>query len=353
MSMKINRLFGFLMAGCACLSGVVCVPIGERGPTGGHLDFSDATGVEVNRLLTEMERGKGDKKDEARSGILGYGPRAVPYLAEILRKRADSSDWRQNGELVLSNKYGVIIFEPSRSKARNDHAGSAAVMLSQLGKSGVGVLVSASTDERNSFQVRWRALIGLRYMEAQTSPLVANALLSCLADRSGFVRFQAVTLIGLFGGRSALPEVSRLIDDPDPEVRKAAREAIPQLDSRSSAGANDSTAVPVDARAGTSESGTEGDTRTQTGRNPVRIVNPNAFSVDVELRSQGRSRLFTVSSQSSETVFVANGTYDVFFVYSSDPGAQYQGDSFSLKDNGVEIRIVKAVDGNFGIRRVR
>jgi hypothetical protein len=90
-----------------------------------------------------------------------------------------------------------------------------------------------------------------------------------------------------------------------------------------------------------------------SGPNEVRIVNPNDFSVAVELRSEHASRSLQVPPNGAASAFVANGHFDVFFQYSNEPDARYQGDPFSLMNEGVEIRIVRAVDGNYGVRRVR
>jgi len=85
----------------------------------------------------------------------------------------------------------------------------------------------------------------------------------------------------------------------------------------------------------------------------VRVKNPNEFKVRVGLRSEGNGRDFTVGPNATESVRVPNGRYDMYFQYSSDPDGLYQGDSFTLKDNGVEIQIVKVVNGNYGIRKVK
>jgi hypothetical protein len=90
-----------------------------------------------------------------------------------------------------------------------------------------------------------------------------------------------------------------------------------------------------------------------TGPHEVRVKNPNDFQVRVGLRSGGKGKDFIVSPSGTESVNVANGRYDIYFNYSSDPGGLYQGDSFTLKDNGVEITITKVVNGNYGIRKVR
>jgi hypothetical protein len=89
------------------------------------------------------------------------------------------------------------------------------------------------------------------------------------------------------------------------------------------------------------------------GTTEVRVKNPNDFSVMVGLRSEGRGRDFSVPAKDSKSVYVPDGRYDIFFQYSSDPDGLYQGDSFTLKENGVEIQIVKVVNGNYGIRKVK
>ena len=85
----------------------------------------------------------------------------------------------------------------------------------------------------------------------------------------------------------------------------------------------------------------------------VRVKNPNEFGVKVGLRSAGKGKDFVVEANDTQSVQVPNGRYDIYFQYSTDPDGLYQGDSFTLNDNGVEIQIVKVVNGNYGIRRVK
>ena len=85
----------------------------------------------------------------------------------------------------------------------------------------------------------------------------------------------------------------------------------------------------------------------------VRVRNPNDFDVKVALRSAGDGKDFSVGANRVESIFVPNGRYDIYFQYSTDPDGLYQGDSFTLNNNGVEIKIVKVVNGNYGIRKVR
>lgn len=89
------------------------------------------------------------------------------------------------------------------------------------------------------------------------------------------------------------------------------------------------------------------------GRMEVRVRNPNGFAVKVGLRSAGNGKDFTVRPNGVQIVQVPNGRYEIFFQYSTDPDGLYQGDSFTLNGNGVEIQIVKVINGNYGIRKVR
>ena len=89
------------------------------------------------------------------------------------------------------------------------------------------------------------------------------------------------------------------------------------------------------------------------GSNEVRVSNPNGFTVTIGLRSQGKGKNFTVSPNAKNSAFVPDGKYDVYFSYSTDLQGLYQGDAFLLKENGVEIHIVKVVNGNYGIHKVK
>jgi len=59
-----------------------------------------------------------------------------------------------------------------------------------------------------------------------------------------------------------------------------------------------------------------------------------------------------VPPNNTKSVEVPDGKYDIYFAYSSDPDGVYQGDSFTLTNNGVEIQTLKVVNGNYGIRRI-
>jgi hypothetical protein len=90
-----------------------------------------------------------------------------------------------------------------------------------------------------------------------------------------------------------------------------------------------------------------------TGGNPVRVRNQNDFSVTAAIRSGQRGKNLNIPANGVNAVHIPDGKYDIYFVYSDKPDALFQGDSFTLNNNGVEIQIVKVVNGNYGIRQVK
>ncbi len=89
------------------------------------------------------------------------------------------------------------------------------------------------------------------------------------------------------------------------------------------------------------------------GGNEVRVRNPNPMSVAAGLRTGAGGKDITVPAFGVASVRVPDGKYDIYFVYADKPDALFQGDSFALKRNGVEIHLVQVVGGNYGIRRVK
>lgn len=85
----------------------------------------------------------------------------------------------------------------------------------------------------------------------------------------------------------------------------------------------------------------------------VNINNPNDYSVMVGLRS-GRSGFnFLVPPRSTHQVSVPDGSYKIYFVFSTNVAELLKGDDFSL-DIGdiIKIKIVRVVGGNYAIRPV-
>ena len=89
------------------------------------------------------------------------------------------------------------------------------------------------------------------------------------------------------------------------------------------------------------------------GSNEVRIKNPNDFKVAVALRSGDGGKDFDVPQEGVVSVYVPDGMYEIYFVYSNNPNALFMGDNFNLNQKGVEIKIVKVVGGNYGIKRIK
>lgn len=89
------------------------------------------------------------------------------------------------------------------------------------------------------------------------------------------------------------------------------------------------------------------------GSNKIVVKNPNEFFVRAGVRS-GRDGTDTVIGAGlSESFQAPNGRFDVYFQYPTDENSVYQGDSFDLQDKGIEIEIVKVVDGNYGVRKLK
>lgn len=89
------------------------------------------------------------------------------------------------------------------------------------------------------------------------------------------------------------------------------------------------------------------------GQREVRVVNPNDFAVVAGIRSGRGGSDLTAPANGQRSAHVPDGRYEIYFVYSNKPDALFQGDSFVLDGNGVEIKIVKVVGGNYGIRQVK
>lgn len=88
-------------------------------------------------------------------------------------------------------------------------------------------------------------------------------------------------------------------------------------------------------------------------RNEIRIRNPNDFVVLVGILSGNTGKNFQVAANGVRSVFVPDGKYEIYFVYSDKSDALFKGDDFSLNNNGIEIQIVKVAGGNYEIKQVK
>lgn len=88
------------------------------------------------------------------------------------------------------------------------------------------------------------------------------------------------------------------------------------------------------------------------GTNEVRVKNPGDSAVQVGLRSGSQGQDFQVSAAGVHSIYVPDGYYDIYFIYAKEPESLYQGDSFTLNNNGVQITLVQVVEGNYNVRKV-
>ena len=89
------------------------------------------------------------------------------------------------------------------------------------------------------------------------------------------------------------------------------------------------------------------------GNIPLQVKNPNSFAALTGVRSGRKGVNFNVPANDAFTVYLPNGTYDVYFVYSDRPDSLFQGDPITLYNNGMEIQLVQIVNGNYHIRQVK
>jgi len=93
--------------------------------------------------------------------------------------------------------------------------------------------------------------------------------------------------------------------------------------------------------------------RIPQGPSVIRVSNPVRDTVLVVFTSGGRAGWFFVDRGEMQGYSVANGTYQMFFVYAEEPQALYQGDDVSVFQQISTIQLVAVPGGNYGIRRVR
>ncbi|MDR9749818.1 HEAT repeat domain-containing protein [Pseudomonas sp. SZMC_28357] len=162
-------------------------------------------------------------------GVLGWLKQldALPALATLASGDPDTDVRRAaTGALGLASDAQVL---PALRQALNDLAWQvreeAATTLGKVGHPDAGpALVEALTDDY--WQVRLRAtrsLGRLRYTPA------LDALIDTLGHRISNLRKEAALALGELNDRNAIPALQSFQDDGDPEVRKAVRIALSQL----------------------------------------------------------------------------------------------------------------------------
>lgn len=89
------------------------------------------------------------------------------------------------------------------------------------------------------------------------------------------------------------------------------------------------------------------------GMNPIKVINPNDCIVFVGIRSGLKGKDFVVPSKSEAETDVPNGNYDIYFVYSNQPNALFQGDPFVLNQQKISITLENTVNGNYHTRQIK
>jgi len=90
-----------------------------------------------------------------------------------------------------------------------------------------------------------------------------------------------------------------------------------------------------------------------TGRNEIRVTNPHDYSVDVQIRTGAFASNFSVAPHGTGLTHGPDGSYQIFFIYSNEPDALYQGDDFNLNHQRIEIQLVNVSDGNYHVRKIK
>ncbi len=83
-----------------------------------------------------------------------------------------------------------------------------------------------------------------------------------------------------------------------------------------------------------------------SGRNELRVSNPNDFAVWVAVSSEGRGVDLIVFENDSETLYLPDGKYDISFVCATRPDELLHGESVSLSHHSVELQTIKHIMAN-------
>jgi len=156
---------------------------------------------------------------------------AVPPLAELLKTQyvvvaaRALSEYRGAAATSLPALLDVLQDESQNAEARWN-AARAIGKIGPAAVSAVPALIDASHDEE--WTIREHCAESIGEIGPSAGPLGVAALRSMLTDPHLRVRRDAVRSLGYFGeaAREAMPEISKLVDDPEEMVRQAAKTAL-------------------------------------------------------------------------------------------------------------------------------
>ena len=87
-------------------------------------------------------------------------------------------------------------------------------------------------------------------------------------------------------------------------------------------------------------------------KSDIALSNPNKFSVAIAITTENEAMYSMVAPEASQTLGVPNGEYDIFFIYSTEPGTLYQGDKITVENQKITLTLKPASEGNYGMRKV-
>ena len=95
------------------------------------------------------------------------------------------------------------------------------------------------------------------------------------------------------------------------------------------------------------------DNPTQNGLSTITINNPSGNSSVAGVISSGvTATYFYIPGASSRSYTAVNGNYDFYFVFMDNTESLYQGNPVSVRNQMVEITLMLAAGGNYGMRRI-
>ncbi len=173
-------------------------------PGSGPVKIPDSTSPEaITRLTTMLESHLPEVRRLASNRLAEIGPEAYPALIRTLGRWSNESF---NGAMKV---------------------------LVRIGEPAVPTLVDAMDDDELYVRIHAREVLARIGFPTERKAILA-ALLDATSAPHPLDRRSAAVALGSFGASAALPDLRRLIDDPDPDVVIASAEALATLEDRSS-----------------------------------------------------------------------------------------------------------------------
>lgn len=174
-----------------------------------------------------------DESDPNIQSLAELGPPAVPYLARTalwkpgLQEKLTGLVWRHDLLQPLRSRFPDL--EAIDQKSRNQRV--AVIALGNMGATAQSALPALRQVARHELWTeRMYALYSIRKIGPEQSDLVI--FLRALNDTERFCRVQGALGLGKLGrlARGGIPELNRMLSDSEESVRRAAKEALSQID---------------------------------------------------------------------------------------------------------------------------